>query len=246
MCAFDCRVNLGEILVPGYCRSASEVSELLAKRGIERAIVCSAYAANVDPLTGNQMLKGTLDEHPEFYGCLTAHLGRPTASIQSIRDLLGNRRFVATMLVNQFINEPLKPIIAEEILNACRRFQKPIYIHTPNGDCVEVALQLAKSYTMHRFVLLGMGGPDWRSAVGAAHQMTNIMLEISGPPDLRKIPYALEVLGPQRMVFGSGMPAMDPAALIGLLDDLNLRPGDRKRILSDNADRLFGLTEMND
>ncbi len=51
----------------------------------------------------------------------------------------------------------------------CRRYHKPIFLHTPNAACVEVALHVAKTYNMHKFIFLGMGGADWRTAIAAAH-----------------------------------------------------------------------------
>ncbi len=241
MSILDCQVALEGHLIPGICRNADEISEMMAQRGIDMALVNSARAALVDPLSGNRILKMALDQRPNLYGCLTVHLGRPTSSIEAVREMLGSRRFAAVLFVNHTPYEPILPVVADEILNACRRYQKPILLPTPNAACAEMAHQLAKTYSMHRFVFLGMGGSDWRVAVGAAHQTTNIYLEISGPTDLRKIPFALEQIGANRILFGSGMPGIDPAALLGMLEDVNLRPNDRKRILSENAEKLFSV-----
>src|SRR5207253_437212 len=125
---------------------------------------------------------------PGLFGGLTAHLNRVDASLQAIRDLLGGKRFVSVMLTSLYPEEPLDSLVADEVLNACRRFQKPIYILTPNAACVHVGLELAKTYSMHKFVFLGMGGGDWRTAIAAAHQSVNIFLETSGELDRSKIP----------------------------------------------------------
>src|SRR5207253_10437773 len=137
---------------------------------------------------------------------------RVDASLQAIRDMLGVKRFVGVMLISTHPAEPLHPLVADEVLNACRRYQKPIFLSTPNAMCVETALQLARTYNMHKFIFLGMGGGDWRTGIAAAQQSVNIFLETSGAMDLTKIPAAVEAIGSHRILFGSGMPHIDPAA----------------------------------
>jgi predicted TIM-barrel fold metal-dependent hydrolase len=240
----DCHVTLEGNLVPTVSQNASQLADLLAVRGIERAIVTSARAARVDPLSGNHLLKSLIEPHPGLFACLTMHVNRVDASIQAARELLGGRRFVSVMLTSTDPSVPLHPLVADEVLNACRRYQKPIFIPTPNAACVETALHLAKTYTMHKFILLGMGGSDWRTAIAAAQQAANISLEMSGSLDRAKVPAAIEALGSHRLLFGSGLPALDPVAALGLLDDGDVRPNDRRRILVDNAEKVFGLPAL--
>ena len=89
-----------------------------------------------------------------------------------------------------------------------------------------------------------MGGADWRSGIAAAQQATNIFLETSGSLDRAKISAAVEALGPNRVVFGSGLPALDPAAALGLIKDSGISAAEQKRILYDNAYRLLNLAEL--
>jgi predicted TIM-barrel fold metal-dependent hydrolase len=86
-----------------------------------------------------------------------------------------------------------------------------------------------------------MGGRDWRQAVHAAHSATNIVLETSGALDRSKLSAAVEVLGAHRIVFGSGSPATGVAAALGMVEDAAISDDARRRILWDNAVRLFEL-----
>jgi len=134
--------------------------------------------------------------------------------------------------------------VADEILNACRRYQKPIFINTPNAACAQIGLQIAKTYNTHKFIFLGMGGVEWRTGIAAAQQSTNIFLETSGPLDRAKIPAAAEAIGAHRLLFGSGSPHMDPAACIGLVQESELSPHAQSNILFENAARLFNLDDI--
>jgi len=241
---FDIHAYLEGYPVPGINQSAVQVQNLMRAREIERVVLLSARAAQVDPLSGNRILKAMIDQEPGMYGCLTAHLNRVDASLQAIRDLGGHRRFVGIMLISNDPKAPLQPLVADEVLNACRRYQKPIFLFTPNAACVEVGLHLAKTYNMHKFVFLGMGGADWRTGIIAAHQSTNILLETSGTLDRAKIHAAAEVIGPHRLLFGSGCPHLDPAAALGLIEESGLSANAMRSILHENAAKLFNLEEI--
>ncbi len=240
----DCQVYLEGNVLPGINQNAPQLSALLQSRGIERAMVLSSRAALVDPLTGNRILKATLEQTQGLYGCLVTHTNRVDASVQAVRDQLGSKNFLAVVMTGTDPHEPLQPLLADEILNACRRYQKPIFLHTPNAACVEMALQLAKTYNMHKFLFLGMGGRDWRSGIAAAQQSVNIFLETSGSLDRAKIAAAVEALGPNRVIFGSGLPALDPAAALGLIKDSSISPTEQRRVLYDNAARLLNLADL--
>lgn len=241
----DCHVSLEGHLLPGINQNGAQVSELLAQRGIERAIVYSARAARVDPLSGNRILKAMIEPIPGLFGCVVAHVNRVDSSVQAVRELLGQRSFVGVMPVSVSPDDILPPLLADEILNACRRYQKPVFLLTPNGACVDAALRLAKTYNVHKFIFVGMGGSDWRAAIAAGQQAANIYLETSGVLDTAKVPAAIEGVGSHRILFGSGLPDLDPAAALGMLEDADVRPNDKRRILFENADKLFGLAALN-
>jgi predicted TIM-barrel fold metal-dependent hydrolase len=240
---FDTHAYLEGYPLPGVNQNAEQVAQMMQARGINSAVLFATRAESADPLTGNRILKTMIEPHSTLFAAVTAHTSRVEASVQAIKDVLNSRRFVGTMLIGQDPNAPLHPILADDILNACRRYQKPIFLYTPNAACVEVALHIAKSYSMHRFIFLGMGGKDWHNAVAAAQQATNTFLELSGELDNTKIPYAANVLGAHRLLFGSGAPHQDPVAVMGLMAEAGLSANNIQRILYDNAVKLFGLAE---
>lgn len=244
MPVFDVHVYLEGYLIPGINQNAAQISQLMQARGIERSILLSARAAQADPLSGNRILKAMVDQGPGLFACLVAHLNRVDASLQAIRDLMPLRRFVGVALTSTQPNAPLQPLVADEVLNACRRYQKPVFLYTPNAACVEVGLHLAKTYNMHKFIFLGMGGADWRTGIAAAHQSVNIHLEISGAMDRTKVPAAIETIGSHRILFGSGLPQLDPVAIMGLLEDSGVSAFDQRRIVHDNAAKLFNLDDI--
>lgn len=53
--------------------------------------------------------------------------------------------------------------------------------------------------------------------------------------------FALEMMGPDRLLFASDHPWVEPRLIAGHLESLSLPPGDARKIFTDNARRLFSL-----
>lgn len=241
MSIFDCHVYLGGSRVTGVCHNGAAIVSALQERGIDQAVVFSAHAEHVDPLAGNRILKATIEHAAGLFGCVVTHTNRSDKSIDVMRELMHHPKVVGMYITQQRPTEPLDRIVADDLLNAYRRYAKPLFIHCPNTGAARVALEIAKAFPAIRFVLLGMGGEDWKAAISAAHSATNIYLETSGLLDRAKLPAAVEAIGAHRILFGSGMPRMDPAAALGLIEDSNLGTEAKRRILGVNARKLLGL-----
>jgi len=99
---------------------------------------------------------------------------------------------------------------------------------------------MAKAFPIMKFVLIGMAGEDWRMATVLAERTLNLVLEVSGSSSPDKIAFAVEHIGSHRMVYGSGLPYVDPAAVLGMVEDAEISDLDKRNILSGSARRVFG------
>jgi hypothetical protein len=240
---FDVHSYLGGSVIPGAAANGAAVAATMQSRGIDQALVFSAHARYVDPLAGNRILKATMDQNPSLFGCLVTHVSRMEPSLAVMKEMMTSRRFLGMAIASTDPNAPIPKIVADDLVNAYRRYSKPLFFFANNGAMVGPALELAKAYSSLKVVLIGMGGADWRTGIAAAQETTNLILETSGALDRAKIHAAVEAIGAHRIVFGSGTPHVDAAAALGLLEDSELREDARRRILYDNAARLFGLDE---
>jgi L-fuconolactonase len=129
------------------------------------------------------------------------------------------------------------------------------------------ALELARRLPEVRFVIDHLAKPPiasgalepWRSGIAAFAELENVACKVSGlvteaewsswtPADLRPFAeHAIDVFGPQRLVFGSDWPVcllaatyadvVDTArALLGGLTD-----GEQAAVMGENATRIYGL-----
>jgi predicted TIM-barrel fold metal-dependent hydrolase len=241
MPVFDLHSYFGGSIVPGVANSAGTITSTMQARGIDGALVFSAHARNVDPLSGNRVLSRVLEQSPALHGCLVTHVNRVDASVAAMREMMSSKRFAGMAITSMGEDEPIEKLVADDIINAYRRYGKPLFLHTHNAAMTTAALEIAKAYSMIKVVFIGMGGHDWRTACAAAHSTTNIYLETSGPLDRAKIPAAFEAVGAHRIVFGSGTPHVDAAAAMGLIEDSPLSTDVRRRICFDNSQRLLGF-----
>ncbi|MBC8103254.1 MAG: amidohydrolase family protein [Cytophagales bacterium] len=228
----------------------SAVRAALRERGITTAFVSSDLAARYDPVAGNDALAGALaaTEDVSLRGWLVLHPDRvEDANTQLRRHFGSSRSFVgAALYADPVSGVPVTLRSAQEVITAYRRFSRPLLVETQSAEAMYEAVRIAQEVgTGIRVIASGMGGDEWREAVDLAAKPLNLFLDISGALTPEKIEYALDTLGGARkLLFASGAPATDPAAVLGMLNDLSLNAEDRERILSGNALRLFDAGEV--
>lgn len=243
MPVFDVHTWLGGGVVPGVAGNASQIVNSMAARNVEGAIVFSTHAALVDPTAGNRILKSMIDQEPNLYGGLVTHVNRIQQSIAIMRELMLSKKFLGMLITSPHPELPLSRSTADELINAYRRYSKPLFIHAPTAAHVQVALDIAKEYPMLKVICLGMGGNEWRVGISAAHYCPNLILETSGELDRMKLMATLDVIGFHRILFGSGSPHVDSAAAKGVVEESGLSTLIQDAIMYGNADKVFRLHE---
>ncbi len=241
MPVFDCHAYLSVASFSASMRTREQVLGTMERFELDAVALVSGLGASCDFSNGNRLLREVLDEEQGLMGYVTLNTTYPDASLQEQRMYLSKREFVGAFLVGE-PGKPINPKAAADIVNAQRRYSKPIVISATNSAEVHAVRLLAEEFTQIKFLVLGMGGDDWRGAVDVAKKFTNVNLEISGSLDADKITYAANAISARRLLFGSGLPNGDPSLFQGLIEDCEiLTTSDRKRIFLDNALALFQI-----
>ena len=227
---------------PGW-EDPQQVRAALRARGIGTAFLVSRLARRFDLAAGNEQVAQITAQHPELRGWLVVHPNRLEEAQAQMRRYLYADRFVGCALYpDPASGKPVTLRAAQDVLNAFRRFGKALLIEATTGEAMHHAAEIAQEMGTTRVIAAGMGGEDWHAAVDLAARPMNLYLDISGALTAEKLGYAVSTLnGVRKLLFGSNAPETDPAAVIGILDDIDLSPDDRARILSGNATRLFNL-----
>jgi predicted TIM-barrel fold metal-dependent hydrolase len=239
MAIFDSHAYLADNAFTHAMASPQAVLETMRRYQMTAVALVSGMAADCDFVTGNQHLREILDPDAGLFGYVTLNAGYPAESMEEQRRHLTRRQFVAGLLFGHD-GLPVNLADARDILNAQRRYAKPMAIHAPDAAAVLAVREIAAEFPSMKFVLMTMGGDDWHYAVVAAKQHVNLYLEISGSLDSDKIDHATSVLTARKLLYGSGLPYDDPQLTIGLVEDAGtLTVHDRGRIYSQNALGLY-------
>ena len=238
--AIDIRVNFSEYDGLGQPFGVEGVLEAMQKYNIERAVLVPQMAVDSDFRLGNKELFDAVKSDDRLFGYLAANPNYPDESIRLMRSAMISPKFLAAAFF-QGASLPYPNIDDyREILNAHRRFGKPVFVHTPHAEAVEAASQMAVEFPAIKFIFGSMGGDEWKRAMTSS-QLLNVFLETSGSFDAEKIEEAVEHFGAHRVLYGSNLPFSDPASMLALIQNSDLPKDSMEKILGGNAKRLFAM-----
>lgn len=238
----DIRMNFSQYDALGRPFGVEGVLALMDKYNIDKAVLVSSLAVNADFRLGNKEMYDAISSNDRLYGYLTVNPSYPEETVQLMRSVMNSNKFIATA----FFQGATRPFPNLEdcryILNAYRRFGKPVFINTPDAQSVAAAEEIAKEFGTIKFIFGSMGGNEWQRAVSNNKQL-NVYLEASGSFDADKIEAAVANLGPHRVLFGSNAPISDPASMLALVQSSNISKDTISKILSSNAERVLNLAQ---
>ncbi len=243
MAIVDVRCQMGSMPIWGTPFTEGHLNKMLERYSIDRCVASASLANSADFIRGNALI-GQVAGKGRIFGCVVVNTQYPKESIEDMRQYLSLSSFVALQITAGATGRPVSLDQCDEILNAHRRFGKPVLLDTEDRESVLAAAEIAKAFPGIKFVLLSMGGSAWRTCVALAERQLNLVLEISGNLCTDKVILGAETVGAHRMVYGSNMPFSDPSATIGLMDDAGLSDTDKRLIMVGTAAKVFGWTRQ--
>ncbi len=239
MPVFDAHASFGPAPFSQQTATADAVRQTMQQSGVDEIALVSALGASSDFIAGNRLLQGALDADAGVFGYVALQSAYPEEAMEEQRRYLTHPQWIAAVLFGPN-GSPVTLDNAREIVNAHRRYARPLMLPAPDADAVHAARRIAAEFPAMKFLLLGMGGDDWRVAVAAARQQVNLHLELSGSLDADKVSHAAAALSSRRLIYGSGLPHSDPNLIRALVDEARgVAALDRSRLLSQNARMLF-------
>ena len=118
----------------------------------------------------------------------------------------------------------------------------PILAHQRPTDTEVIAEKVPEAIVIMAHMGNGDEEGNWRRAILAAQRYPNIYLETaSSTTDLGFIEAAVEAVGPERIVFGSDLPLLDPHVQLAKITGARISSQAKRLILGENMSRLLGL-----
>jgi predicted TIM-barrel fold metal-dependent hydrolase len=238
---FDIHAYYGPAPIVGGLTDKAAVINAKERFGIDAIALISLRARQSDFVEGNNQVRQIADANSGIFGYVTVSSSYPDESIQEMRLYLAKHSFIGTVLFPHD-GKPVRLAEVREIINAARRYTKPVLLYVENREGVIEASHIAQEFEQTKFILLNMGGEDWRFAINAARKHPNIFLDISGTLDPEKIVHSAATISPRKLIFGSGIPFCDPSLYAGMLEEATtLSSSERRRIWFDNALAVFSI-----
>jgi len=248
------------LFTPGAEPAEKEVTTAirLAKRyGIERIV-----------LLGNITAMGGPDPSPEVVTAVNTHtmavvsrypdiyLGfcylNPSHPVQFIKAEIercvvrGGMHGLKLWVAVKATDERLDPIMAQ-----AQALQVPVLHHAwykqtsyvyNESTPAEVAA-LARRWPGVTIIMAHLAGGGARGVLDIA-DAPNVLVDTSGSqPEAGLVEYAVQHLGPERVIYGSDWPIRDFGTQVGRVAGASLSPAEKRLILAGNAARILGLAE---
>lgn len=225
--------------------SLAEIERVLGESQIGAVLLASALAVTGDFRRGNHELDEAIAPRNNMFGYVTVNAHYPEESGEEVRVRLQKPWFRGIKLPRESAGPRIDSEGFRSILHMTRRFGRPVFCETTCAEDVRDVVELAKEYHTLKFVLGGMAGDDWETAVRACEEQLNCVLEIGSlSADRDKVGEAVRLVSPRRVLFGSHFPRLHPHYVLGMVKDAEIEPRDRERIVWRNAAEIFELRSL--
>lgn len=244
MPVIDCNGQLGPQPYPTQATTPDALELQMTRFGVDMTFVAGTEALRGSLTLGNAWLAEQISERPRFRGyCVVSPL-MLEASHEDMRKYLVKEQFVGAMLHEGYVNRPLNSDPMRALTKALLRYDRPFLLRISSPREINDLQEVAREFPTQRFIICHMAGEHWPMALALAARITNIYLETGGMvADYDKLAEAVELVGGHRLLFGSGMPLINPAYALGMVRDSSIPALEKDRILSRNARKVFNLDQ---
>lgn len=242
MAIIDCYGQLGPQPYPTQATTPDALETLMTRFGVDMTFVAATEALRGSMRQGNAWLHEQIADRPRFRGYCVVNPLMFDASQEEMRRFLVKESFVGAILHEGYIDRPLNSDAMRVLVKSLLRYDKPLLLHINDPREINDLHEVAREFPTQYFVIIHMGNAHWPMVLSLAAKSQNIRLETGGiVADFDKLKEAVEVVGGHRLLFGSGMPLINPVYALGMIRDSTIAATEKDRILSRNAVKLFNL-----
>jgi len=232
-----------------YKTEPEQMLAVMDDLNIQRLAVTASLACWNDAPSGNLQVDAVLRQYgPRFLGYVTVN---PHVEGEALRELERWAHFHNPPLIKLHPSAHLYPVNGPNyspIWDYANQTGATVLVHTWDSHplCGPLLFPaIARAYPRTN-ILIGHSGVTWRGyeqAQEAAASAPNLYLELSGSQRHRSmLARCVTRLGAERIIFGSDMPALDPAGTLADVLTARIPDADKEMILRYNFLRLLGET----
>ncbi len=248
----DCHVHLH-----GQGRTAMENVDFRLRYadrlGIDALIVSLGETTRRQPsaddlVADNNWVRDAVEYCPErIYGLVYASPNHIDETLDAMERHIRNGPMVGLkMWVCRRCNDPAYDPIVEYAAELGVPIQQHTWIKSTGNLATESTpwdmLELAKRHPQAQFLMAHSGG-NWEKGIRIVRDQPNIAIDLcGGDPEAGQTEYAVELLGADRVLFGSDATGRSFASQLAKVLGADLTNGQRTLIAGGNAARLFAIS----
>jgi predicted TIM-barrel fold metal-dependent hydrolase len=173
------------------------------------------------------------------YGSVVFNARFQEESREQVRRYGQHPRFVAAKFHPSYTGLALNSPENLRIIELVAEVGLPLTFHSWTGDG-PAAAEIARRFPELPMIWFHSLALDYRKAVELARELPNVYLEyVTSTQERGKIEVLVEGLGAERVLFGTDQTLFEPIRPLGQLAEAAVSDVDRRRILGENAQKLF-------
>lgn len=213
--------------------------------GVDKLCCTDLTALFYDMHEGNRLLYDEMRRFPDrILGYASLHSTRfgqeGLDEIRRCREVYGMRGLKIYSTPEMSIAEPAMIPIME----LCAELRMPILAHTTPAECEYLMTRVPQA----QFIMAHAGGQpfahgDWNRAIMVAEKFPNLYLDTAcSTVDTGFVEACVQVLGADRVIFGTDVPLLDPWPQLAKVKETRLTDAERALLMGGNILRLMGVS----
>ncbi|MEV0714558.1 amidohydrolase family protein [Asanoa sp. NPDC050611] len=213
----------------------------LRRFGIRRQVASSIPAIMGALEFGNAQTVRACAANPDQLGYLVANPDDVDLAEEHIRKWGECTGIVGVKVHTEGSGVPTRSPRMSRLFEVLADYGRPVKIHNSGEGWEDALLEIARSHPRLPIVIAHAGyHRPQPSAAAVVNQTPNVHIELaSSKADIRDARDLVGAVDPERVLFGSDAPLLNPAFVLGLYQDLGLAGPTLERIYRDNGERLF-------
>ena len=224
---------------PYNTRTETNVSEMTERCNIQYTFVSSYNAINYDMAEGNADTQAFLDRYPNLRGYISCDPRDLPGSVEQMERYFQDSRFVGVKLYCPFGGNMATKRM-QDLLDEVARFGRPVKIHMDEGGSPYAGVRSAALRNPNLAIIKAHG--DDAEGARQVVDLPNVYFEFcSSGINAGTIRRSLDILGPERILFGTDQPLFAPWFEYGAYVDAIQTQREADLIFRENARRIFDL-----
>jgi len=236
----------------GKYENLDELVETAKRYNISKLCISSLGSFDYNPsvsafTAANRQVKFAMDQYPDYIvGFAYVNPLFTQEAMKEFKTCIEDFHMLGLKLwVSCRCTEP----VVYPLIEMAIEYEVPCLIHSwikatgnlPGESIPQDIAELAKKFPEAKIIMAHMGG-DWEIGVKAVKDAKNVLVDTSGTIcEAGMIEYAVEILGAERIVYGSDAPGTDFSSQIWKIKAAEISEEEKSLILGGNMEKILRM-----